>query len=149
MFSLLQITTHSHKQLLPIHPQTFLHAIHASPSLHAHLWPLRVVYVCLLVGCVSEWPLEWTTVDIRVVLLLWILNVSLCLYVCCGIPVRVGASRQPKLFSVCLSLIHNKLRLCVLAFSPPLHPPFECSCRLCYFLLLVWMHSHPSDHSKS
>ena len=49
MFSLFQITIHSHKQLLPIHSQTFLHFIPASPSLHPHLWPLRDVFVCLLV----------------------------------------------------------------------------------------------------
>ena len=63
MFSLIQITIHSHKQLLPIHSQTFLHFTPASSSPYPHLYPLHV-FVCLLVDCVSEWLLEWLTVGI-------------------------------------------------------------------------------------
>ena len=63
MFSLFQITFHLHKQLPPIHSQsqTFLHFIPASWSLRPHLQILPVVFVifiCLFVDCVSEWPLE-------------------------------------------------------------------------------------------
>ena len=58
MFSLFQITIHSHKQLPPIHSQPFLHFCPSlivpepppqPPPPHPHLKVLCVVFICLLV----------------------------------------------------------------------------------------------------
>ena len=38
--------------------QRVLHAFPTSLSLRPHLQPLRVAFICLLVDCVSQWPLE-------------------------------------------------------------------------------------------
>ena len=61
--SLFQITIHTHRQLLPIRSQTYLHLTPASSPPHRHLQPLRVVFSELpLVDCVSEQPLDLITV---------------------------------------------------------------------------------------
>ena len=63
MFSLFQITkslaqtaaSHSLLNVLSFYPSLI---IPASPSLAVVCYPLPVVLICLLVNCVSEWPLE-------------------------------------------------------------------------------------------
>ena len=117
---------HSLPNVPPFYPSLI---IPESPS-------VATVFICLLFDCVSEWPLEWMTV----VLLYGILNLLL-LCLCCQIQVWVGASWQPKLSLVCLSLI-DELCLCFPAFAPPPHLPSWCSCWVC--VCLVWMHSHHS-----
>ena len=74
----------------------------------------------------------------RVVLLRGIVNLSL-LSVCrlSNSGLSGWVSRQPKVSSVCLSLVDGKLCLCFLAFSPPSHQHSWRSCRVC--LCLVWM----------
>ena len=55
---LLQQGSHSLPNILPFYPRP-------SSSPHPHLLPMRVALICLLVDCVSERPLEWTTVGVK------------------------------------------------------------------------------------